>query len=175
MQLTGKQIVERGIVTGFSEAGIQQQGVDVRLRDVVSFTPQGIGGTPGVVPAVGKTILRDRKSISINLDRGPEGAWYLEPGYYEVIVEEGCKMPDNAAMVFISRSSMVRNGAIIHCGQFDAGFETEHMGFFMQVLFPIIIEKGARIAQTRIFESAPVDNLYQGQWQKDKQRQRKDS
>ena len=175
MQLTGKQIVERGIVTGFSEAGIQQQGVDVRLRDVVSFTPQGIGGTPGVVPAVGKTILRDRKSIPINLDRGPEGAWYLEPGYYEVIVEEGCKMPDNAAMVFISRSSMVRNGAIIHCGQFDAGFETEHMGFFMQVLFPIIIEKGARIAQTRVFETESVSNLYQGQWQNDKQRQRKES
>ena len=172
MQLTGKQIVEQGIVTGFSEVGIQQQGVDVRLREVVSFASSGVGGKPGIVPAVGKTILRDRKSVPTNLDQGPEGAWYLEPGYYEVIVEEGCKMPDNAAMVFISRSSMVRNGAIIHCGQFDAGFETEHMGFFMQVLFPIIIEKGARIAQTRVFETESVSNLYQGQWQNDKQRQR---
>ncbi len=170
MQLTGRQIIERGIVTGAVIEGIQQQGVDVRLREVVSFTPQGIGGAPGIVPATGKTTLRERFSIPTNLERGPHGAWYLEPGYYEVIVEEGCKMPNNAAMVFISRSSMVRNGAIIHCGQFDAGFETEHMGFFMQVLFPIIIEKGARIAQTRIFETAPVDNLYQGQWQNDKQR-----
>ncbi len=169
MQLTGKQIVERGIVTGAIIEGIQQQGIDVRLRDVVSFAP-GINGSPGIVPAIGKTTLRSRASIPTNMDRGPQGAWYLEPGYYEVIVEEGCKMPNNAAMVFISRSSMVRNGAIIHCGQFDAGFETEHMGFFMQVLFPIIIEKGARIAQTRIFETAPVDNLYQGQWQNDKQR-----
>ena len=170
MQLTGRQIVERGIVTGAVIEGVQQQGVDVRLREVVSFTSQNIGGAPGVVPATGKTVLRNRTNIPTNLDRGPHGAWYLEPGYYEVIVEEGCKMPNNAAMVFISRSSMVRNGAIIHCGQFDAGFETEHMGFFMQVLFPIIIEKGARIAQTRIFETAPVDNLYQGQWQNDKQR-----
>ena len=171
MQLTGKQIVSRGIITGFSEAGIQQQGVDVRLREIVSFTPNGILGKPGIVPATGKTTLRERVSLPTNLEQGPHGAWYLEPGYYEVIVEEGCKMPDNAAMVFISRSSMVRNGAIIHCGQFDAGFETEHMGFFMQVLFPIIIEKGARIAQTRVFETASVSNLYNGQWQNDKQRQ----
>jgi len=167
MQLTGRQIIEREIVTGSTIECVQQQGVDVRLRDVVSFTPQG---EPGIVPVTGKTTLRSRASIPTNLSQGPQGAWYLEPGYYEVIVEEGCKMPNNAAMVFISRSSMVRNGAIIHCGQFDAGFETEHMGFFMQVLFPIIIEKGARIAQTRIFETAPVDNLYQGQWQNDKQR-----
>lgn len=171
MQLTGKQIIERGIVTGALDEGIQQQGVDVRIREVVSFTPQqGIGGAPGIVPAHGKTTLRQRENMPINMKRGPQAAWYLEPGYYEVIVEEGCKMPNNAAMVFISRSSMVRNGVIIHCGQFDAGFETEHMGFFMQVLFPVIIEKGARIAQTRVFETAPVDNLYQGQWQNDKQR-----
>lgn len=170
MQLTGKQIIERGIVTNTSSEGIQQQGVDVRIREIVSFTPNGILGKPGIVPATGKTTLRERASLPTSMERGPQGAWYLEPGYYEVIVEEGCKMPNNAAMVFISRSSMVRNGAIIHCGQFDAGFETEHMGFFMQVLFPIVIEKGARIAQTRIFESAPVDNLYQGQFARDCQR-----
>ena len=93
MQLTGKQIVERGIVTGFSEAGIQQQGVDVRLREVVSFTPSGVGGKPGIVPAVGKTILRDRKSVPTNLDQGPEGAWLLLcRGHY---LDDGCALPRN--------------------------------------------------------------------------------
>ncbi len=166
MQLTGKQIVEKGIITGFSEEGVQQQGIDVRLDKVIKFIDTwGVG----VVPAKGKTILRDRIELKPIIENGVE-EWILDPGYYEVIVKEGCKMPENAAMVFISRSSMVRNGAIIHCGQFDAGFETKSMGFFLQVLFPIEIERGARIAQTRIFETASVENLYNGQYQQDKQR-----
>ena len=170
MQLTGKQIVERGIITGFSEEGVQQQGIDVRLDKVVEFDTLATTQA-GYVPECGKTKLRDRRELKPmeNKTNGEE-MWHLEPGYYEVIVKEGCKMPNNAAMRFISRSSLVRNGAIIHCGQFDAGFETEHMGFFLQVLLPINIERGARIAQTLIFETAPVENLYQGQWQNDKQR-----
>lgn len=170
MQLTGKQIVERGIITGYCEEGVQQQGIDVRLDKVITFDNSSTS-KPGSVPAEGKTILRNRHEITPYSYNGVE-SWHLDPGYYEVIVKEGCKMPNNAAMRFISRSSLVRNGAIIHCGQFDAGFETEQMGFFLQVLFPINIERGARIAQTLIFESAPVDegSLYQGQWQGDKQR-----
>lgn len=168
MQLTGKQIVERGIITNFSEEGVQQQGIDVRLDKIIVFDQFG---KPGFVPAKGKTILRNRYEVAPQESENGTEAWTLQPGYYEVIVKEGCKMPNNAAMRFISRSSLVRNGAIIHCGQFDAGFETEQMGFFMQVLYPIVIERGARIAQTMIFESEPVGNLYQGQWQNDKQRQ----
>lgn len=167
MQLTGKQIVERGIITNFSEDGVQQQGIDVRIDKIIIFNPFA---EPGFVPEKGKTELRERYNLVPTQTKNGKEGWVLQPGYYEVIVKEGCKMPNNAAMRFISRSSLVRNGAIIHCGQFDAGFETEQMGFFMQVLYPIVIERGARIAQTMIFESEPVDNLYQGQWQNDKQR-----
>jgi deoxycytidine triphosphate deaminase len=174
MQLTGKQIVERGIVTGVVTEGIQQQGVDVRLDKVIEFDQfDAPETTQGYVPAVGKTILRQRHEIPTGPTPNGEG-WVLKPGYYEVIVKEGCVMPNNAAMRFISRSSLVRNGAIIHCGQFDAGFKTDQMGFFLQVLFPITIDRGARIAQAMVFESAPVDegSLYNGQWQGDKQRQK---
>lgn len=172
MQLTGKQIVERGIITNFCEEGIQQQGIDVRLDKVIDFDNRTSMNYPQVsfVPVQGKTKLIDRHEMKPQKTREGVEMWHLEPGYYEVIVKEGCVMPNNAAMRFISRSSLVRNGAIIHCGQFDAGFETEQMGFFMQVLFPINIERGARIAQTLIFESESVENLYNGQFQRDQQR-----
>ena len=172
MQLTGKQIVNRGIVTNFSQEGIQQQGIDVRLDKVITFdfNQHLTSNQVGYVPERGKTVLMKRHELKPQRSTSGKEIWHLEPGYYEVIVKEGCKMPDNAAMVFISRSSMVRNGAIIHCGQFDAGFETEQMGFFLQVIFPINIERGARIAQTRIFESESVENLYEGQFQGDQQR-----
>jgi deoxycytidine triphosphate deaminase len=60
----------------------------------------------------------------------------------------------------------------VHSGQFDAGFNTEKMGCFLQVNHPINIEKGARIAQAIVTESYEVmdEDLYNGQWQGDKQR-----
>ena len=34
MQLTGKEIIEQGIITNYCEEGIQQQGIDVRIDSI---------------------------------------------------------------------------------------------------------------------------------------------
>lgn len=171
MQLTGRQIIQEGIITGYCEEGIQQAGVDLRLMQVNAL----VGG--GYVPKEGKTRLPEYIPKWTNGSRaiwnGEElVAWFLMPGYYGIILEEGCKMPNNRAMTFVQRSSLLRCGAIIRSSQFDPGFETEHMGTFMQVFHPITIEKGARVCQTLVIETAEVaaEDLYQGQWQGDKQR-----
>lgn len=159
MQLTGRQIVEEGIITNYVAEAVQQQGIDIRLATV-----DKLGGA-GTIPKLGKTKLPIYTRIE------PQGdCWMLQPGYYQVTFFEGCRMPKNRVMVFISRSSLVRCGAQIVNGQFDAGFETDSMGCFLQVLNPICIEVGARIAQTRILETEDVENLYNGQYQHDKQR-----
>ena len=200
MQLTGKQIAQEGIITNFIDEAIQQQGIDIRLMEVrrfgysvscpyKTFDEEGKliekeshivvnHSNEGYIPEHGKTRLPNSVVIEpqiIGLDRAvgdaaPAYGWHLQPGYYEVVFDEGCKMPKNRVMVFISRSSLVRCGAQIVNGQFDAGFETEHMGCFLRVDQPICIERHARIAQTRILETADVDNMYNGQWQNDKQR-----
>lgn len=159
MQLTGKEIIERGIITNHCEEGIQQQGIDVRLKNLY------IVSEGGVVPKEGKTT----PAMSVKLEP-IYGVFRLAPGYYELEFEEGCNIPNNATLHFKTRSSLVRCGAIIHSGQFDAGFHTEHAGAFMQVLLPITIEPGARVAQALVFTSNEVENLYNGQWQNDKQR-----
>ena len=181
MQLTGRQIIDEGIITGYCQEGIQQAGVDLRLMQVNGI----VGG--GVIPRVGKTQLPEYKPITdqtgggngwcnnsyaIYDEFGNIEAWYLMPGYYEIILEEGCKMPNNRAMTFVQRSSLLRCGCIIRSSQFDPGFETEHMGTFMQVWRPIEIDKGARVCQTLVMETAEVaaEDLYNGQWQGDKQR-----
>ena len=158
-QLTGNQIVERGIVIGYSPEAIQQQGVDVRVANI-----KEILGT-GMIPAEGKTTIPRTEDAGMN-----GNAWVLPPGYYEVELMEGIKMPANAALVFKTRSSLVRCGAIVESGQFDAGFETDKAGCFLDVKRAIIIEKGARIAQAIVNETAEVTNTYNGQFQGDKQR-----
>lgn len=190
MQLTGKQIVESGVITGYdTEHAVQQQGLDLRLDTVTrlgEFTQRN--GTCGFlgrgwIPAKGKTelpIARTEMELHTAMpeeypSRGYSGTPYfaLAPGYYEITMLEGCKIPDNLVISNIkSRSSLVRCGAEIVCGQFDAGFETKNIGCFLRVSLPICIEHGARIGQVQVFETAPVskENLYNGQWQHDKQR-----
>lgn len=159
MQLTGKEIIEKGIITNHCDEGVQQQGVDVRLDRVFAV----ISG--GKVPKEGKT--RPAQTVETS---PTYGTYCLTPGYYEVTFKEGCNIPNNATLHFKTRSSLVRCGALIHSGQFDAGFHTDKAGAFLQVLMPIEIEPGARVAQALVFTSNEVENLYDGQWQGDKQR-----
>lgn len=169
MQLTGKQIVNQNIIGGVCPEGIQQQGVDVRVMDIKRVDTHN-DTIVGYIPAKGKTHLPIQKDIELCQD----GLfWELVPGYYEVTFEESCKIPANCAMYFKTRSSLVRCGAEIRSGQFDGGFETEKMGAFLKVELPIRIEVGARVAQAIVTETYPVDaeNLYNGQWQNDNQRQ----
>lgn len=171
MQLTGKQIKERGIIYGMEEAGIQQQGIDVRVFGVRKVC----GDVPGLVPKTGygKTKLPMTSSIIPCWDENRETAYYeLEVGYYELEFVEGCKISSNCAMYFKSRSTLVRCGAEVRSGQFDGGFETEHMGAYLKVDIPIRIDLGARVAQAIVHETYEVEegDLYNGQWQGDVQR-----
>lgn len=162
MQLTGKQIKERGVLRGILGENIQQQGVDVRVSEI--FLVEG----GGLIPERGKTQLPTSNKVSIMGD----GRYHLSPGYYEVKFVEGCDVPPNLTLHLKTRSSLVRCGSIIHSGQFDAGFNTEAMGAFLQVNIPITIEPGARLAQVLCFETASVEEeaLYSGQYQHDRQR-----
>lgn len=191
MQLTGKQIVEEGLVTNYIPEAVQQQGMDVRLMQVRGFGHRIFvaGHNPdssvwernshlediGFIPARGKTKLPKSEEImprEYTRDGYKFTGWILDPGYYEVIFDEGVKMPNNRVMVLISRSSAVRCGAFIECGQFDAGFNTEHMGCFFKVEERIAIEQHARIAQLRFTttEEVQANDMYNGQWQNDQQR-----
>lgn len=178
MQLTGKEIIGKGIISNYTEEAIQQQGIDVRLESIAQLDAcnrwfAGPMDKCGYIPMKGKTTIPKTTNEDpefINNVAGPGNPYTLTPGYYEVTLMEGCEIPANATLHFKTRSSLVRCGAIVHSGQFDAGFKTDKMGCFLQVMAPIKIEKGARIAQALVFTSNDVENLYDGQWQNDKQR-----
>lgn len=169
MQLTGKEILKRGIVTQTCAEACQQQGVDVRISRICEVHTDDCEQC-GFVPAQGKTKLPTYTFLEPTKSADGQLYWTLLPGYYEVQLFEGAFVPNNVTLHFKTRSSLVRCGALVHSGQFDAGFQTVTAGCFLQVLKTITIEYGARIAQAICFESEPVDNTYDGQWQSDKQR-----
>lgn len=168
MQLTGIQIIKAGdlgpIITNYRDDCVQQQGVDLRVKEIRQVSEKA----SGYIPEFGKSIIPTTFKLPLYDDK----TYVLKPGYYEVEFEEGCAIPNDATLHIKTRSSLVRSGAQCYSGQFDAGFHTDNVGCFLHVILPISIDKGARIAQALVFQSAPVqnENLYNGQWQADKQR-----
>ena len=177
--LNAQQIVERGLLKlEHSKGKAAQVGYDLSLKAVsrigtsMSNNPYNLskGGTIGKV-------LKDKTELTtytptelINLD-GARG-WLLYEGVYDITFWEGCKIPPNYVGLIRQRSSMLRNGTVLHSSVFDPGFETEFMGTVMVVNETIFIEDSARVAQIYFHTCEEVDqeNLYNGQWQQDKQR-----
>lgn len=158
--LTGKQLIEQGIITGpIEESNIQQHGVDLNVVEVHKLW----GG--GSIFRKSPTQLGIKEKITPR-----DSIFVLQPGVYDFTFKQGCKIPPNYWGEIIQRSSLSRNGTFIRSAIFDAGFETKNIGTIVTVMLPIHIEVGARIGQFVVHASNEVKNLYNGQWQNDKQR-----
>ena len=162
--LNGKEMVSRGIITHVPLDNVQQHGIDLNLIEV-----QRLRGC-GLIPKEGKTQLPEYVTID-----PIDGVWHLHPGVYSITFEQGCRIPKDTMLLIRQRSSLLRNGGILHSSVFDAGFETSYIGTVMVLHHEVKIEVGARIAQIYNHDCLPVENLYNGQWQNDKQRQNESS
>ena len=166
MNLTGKQL--REFISNVPEQNVQQHGIDLNVISVSKVISRGL------IPVEGKTIIGRREEIKPTvrvLEADRKGSVLsLDPGVYDFVFAQGCKVPPNLWLEIIQRSSCSRNGLFIRSAIFDAGFQTENMGTMVIVMIPIDIEVGARVAQITSHLSNTVDNLYQGQWQGDNQR-----
>lgn len=174
--LNAEQIVEKGLLKlDFTKGKPAQIGYDLSLKEVnrIGTMVDRINKRP---EKIGK-VLKDKTELTtytpqplVNVD-GDKG-WFLYPGTYDITFHEGCKIPSNYVGLIRQRSSMLRNGTVLHSSVFDPGFETDFMGTVMVVTETIFIEAGARVAQIYFHECEKVgnDNLYNGQFQNDKQR-----
>jgi deoxycytidine triphosphate deaminase len=171
--LNAKQIVDEGLLLlEHAQGKPAQVGYDITLK-AVNKIGNRIGGNMFKEGRIGK-ILKDKTELTtytpentIMLD-GVEG-WLLHEGVYDITFNEGCKIPENRVAFIKQRSSLYRNGAIINSPVFDPGFETEFMGTLLYIFEPLFIEKDARVAQIYFHECNGAE-LYNGQWQNDKQR-----
>lgn len=172
--LNAQQILEQGLVkTENSKGKPAQVGYDLSVKSINKI------GDPNIMssqPAIGmvlkdKTILNVYTPVETKRIDGCEG-WLLYPGAYDLTFHEGCKIASNRVGLIRQRSSLLRNGAIIASSVFDPGFETDNMGTIMIVNATIFIEQDARVGQMYFHECDEVaeENLYNGQWQNDKQR-----
>lgn len=177
--LNAQEIIDKGLLKLESSKGKPAQiGYDLSLK-AVNKIGNRIGGDVYNLPrggVIGK-VLKDKTELTtytpVNTTQldGVEG-WLLHPGTYDITFWEGCSIPSNYVGLIRQRSSMLRNGTVLHSSVFDPGFSTEFMGTVMVVNETIFVEKDARVAQIYFHECTSVteENLYNGQWAFDKQR-----
>jgi deoxycytidine triphosphate deaminase len=181
--LNAQQILDEGLLKLEHTKGKPAQvGYDLSLKAVNKvgtriggpFSWSGTGEIGYVLK--NKTILNKYTSIGLIWHKPKDSdsevkveGWMLEIGTYDLVFNEGCKIPNNRVAFIKQRSSLWRNGVLINSPIFDPGFETDNMGTTMLVTEPIFIEKDARVAQIYFHECEPAEK-YNGQWQGDKQR-----
>lgn len=166
--LNSNQIIQEDLLKlEHSQGKPAQVGFDLTIKQVNKV---GISPTLGNIGMVlrNETKLTTYTPYNLTILEGYEG-WVFYKGVYDITFNEGCKLPDNRVAFIKQRSSLYRNGAIINSPVFDPGFETNNMGTLMYVFETIFIEKDARVAQIYFHECEPAE-LYNGQWQGDKQR-----
>ena len=158
--LNAREIEDEGLIVLDNAKGkFAQVGYDLSVKSISKLK----GGGKVLKD---KTIVNELSEIEFSEE---ENGWWLEPGTYDIVCNEGCDiLADTTAMVR-QRSSLLRNGAIIASSIFDPGFYTDNIGTVMVVNEKIFIEQDARVAQMYFHENEPGE-LYDGQFQNDKQR-----
>jgi len=161
--LNAKEILEEGLIVLDNAKGKPAQvGYDLSAKEI-----KITGGSIGHV-LTDKTVVGDLVDVDLVIMNGREG-WMLQPGTYDVTMNDGCNITANRTAMVRQRSSLLRNGAIIASSIFDPGFYTDNIGTVMIVTNDLFIEKNARVAQMYFHENNEGE-LYNGQFQNDKQR-----
>ena len=158
--LNAKEILEENLIVLDDAKGKPAQvGYDLSIKSISKLKGGG-------------KVLKDKTIVNqlseVNFNEADNG-WWLDPGTYDVMCNEGCNISANRTAMVRQRSSLLRNGAIIASSIFDPGFRTDNIGTVMNVHERIFIEQDARIAQMYFHENSEGE-LYDGQFQNDKQR-----
>jgi deoxycytidine triphosphate deaminase len=136
--------------------------------DPVQIQPNGVDLTAGAIlePQERGRIGRDGKRIADRREIAPDddaGAYVLPPGGYVLRYGETVRVPADHVGFVYPRSSLMRNGCMLHTAVWDAGYEGRGEGL-LAVHRGIEIEPDARVAQFVLAE-ASHDDTYDGSYQ----------
>jgi deoxycytidine triphosphate deaminase len=101
-----------------------------------------------------------------------EGYYFLEPGHYEVVMDNIIRVGENEAGWVITRSTLNRNGLFITSGLYDSGYHGALACVLHVMVGPAKIKKGTRIGQYLSFDAESL-SMYDGDYGINKQHDKK--
>lgn len=154
--LTGTQTA--GLVSGAPDnaAARQPNGIDLSVAEVATFAGSGM-------------ILSDGTALAqtTNVARHAGGTgWRLSPGAYLITFNERVTLPTDIMAYLRPRSSLLRMGAALHTGVWDAGYSGTGKALLV-VYNPhgLSLEKDTRIGQLVCHRLEEATDAYNGSYQ----------
>lgn len=149
-------------LTNVEENDIQPNAVDLKVAKVFKINDKDF--------EISNSVKRHRESVELTPDyridpegNTREGWWYLQPGSYEIVMENIINVgPDEAGWV-ITRSTLNRNGVFITSGLYDSGYNGVMAGAMHVTSGPMWLQKGTRVGQFLLFKSQALKS-YDGDY-----------
>lgn len=139
-------------LTNVQPQDLQPNAVDLRLGKVFKIGDQLFSINE-----------REKKHRNNQLVEPTDGVYMLEPGHYEVIMQNSIVVGDYEAGFVITRSTLNRNGVFITSGLYDSGYDGLMAAVMHVTCGPMEIEEGTRIAQYLNFQ-AEMLHQYDGDY-----------
>ena len=152
VMLTSQEVGDL-LLTNVRENDIQPNAVDLRVDKIFVMN--------NAVFSIDETAKAHRGSTEIHPDQS--GYWNLNPGTYEIIMENQVKIPSGYAGWVITRSTLNRNGLWLSSGLYDSGYEGVMAGALHVEHGLARIQKGTRVGQFIMFEADTV-SMYEGDY-----------
>lgn len=131
-------------LTEVQEEDIQPNAVDLRVAKIFKILDAEF--------SISNEEKKHRGSVEM-LPYDTNDSWYLEPGSYEIVMENIIHVGEDEAGWVITRSTLNRNGVFITSGLYDSGYHGVMAGAMHVTTGPMWIKKGTRVGQFLLFKS----------------------
>ena len=144
--------VGKDLLTNVQEGDSQPNAVDLRVDKIFKLRNEEF--------EISESYKKHRGSEEVT---PTDGYFQLEPGTYEIIMENIVNIPEGYAGWVITRSTLNRNGLFITSGLYDSGYNGVMAGALHVEGGPAKIQKGTRVAQFLMFEAETL-SMYDGDY-----------
>ena len=139
----GSKLLSTSELTNVQPQDIQPNAVDLRLGKVFYITANEF--------VIDEECKIHRGSVEVKVD--DDGYYRLQPGHYEVVMENKITVGDGEAGWVITRSTLNRNGVFITSGLYDPGYSGVMAGVMHVTIGPMKIKPGTRVGQYLSFKA----------------------
>ena len=139
----GSKLLSTSQLTNVQPQDIQPNAVDLRLGKVFYITANEF--------VIDEECKIHRGSVEVKVE--DDGYYRLQPGHYEVVMENKITVGDGEAGWVITRSTLNRNGVFITSGLYDTGYSGVMAGVMHVTIGPMKIKPGTRVGQYLSFKA----------------------
>ena len=140
-------------LTGIQDGDTQPNAVDLRVGKIYRIKPN--------VFTIDESQKIHRGSEALEVDA--DGYYNLDPGQYEVLMDNLIEVGEGEAGFVITRSTLNRNGVFLTSGLYDSGYKGVMAGVMHVNVGPMRIQPGTRIGQYLSFQAETL-SMYDGDY-----------